>query len=122
MALYYLVPSSGGDAIGTFPAVVIGGIGAIFGAYFEFTYGSGAAAAAGAAAGYTIGYCKLAGDYVTNAAPASQVLYGVGWFITWIVGIYFAILAAIGAFFGAGAIWILMDVLNGVAQNHAAPH
>jgi hypothetical protein len=36
------------------------------------------------------------------------------------LGLYFALLAAIGGFFGAGAVWIVIDVLGGLA--HAPVH
>ena len=114
MTTYVVVPSGGGGKFGV-PSLIAMGIGAVLGALHQFN-GGDPASAAGAAAAIPLVAFNIAGDYVANLAPTSEVVYVVGWIIRWIFGIYFAIPAAIGGFLGAGAVWIVVDVLGGLAN------
>ena len=65
-----------------------------------------------------MGLCVAASYYVVNIAPDSTVLVIIGLIITWIVGIDLGCCAGIGALFGAGLTWAVIDIF-GALQHHA---
>jgi hypothetical protein len=89
-------------------------LGAFYGGYCCWTLGLDVAQATKATAYATWAIFNIAGDFTVHLAPTSQVLFVVGWVIRWIVGIYFAACAGFGAFFGAGAAWVLAAVSGGL--------
>jgi hypothetical protein len=108
---YYYVGGPAGSTIGV-PGLISTALGAVYGGYYQCAHGGEVAASAGAAGGAALACCYIAGEFVVSLAPTSGVLHAVGWLIKWIFGIYFAILAAIGGFVGAGAVWIVTDVCS----------
>jgi hypothetical protein len=89
-------------------------LGAFYGGYCCWTFGLDIAQATKATAYATWAMFNIAGDFTVNLAPNSQVLFGIGWIIRWIVGIYFAACASVGAFFGAGAVGVVAAVSGGL--------
>jgi len=89
-------------------------LGAFHGGYCCWTLGLDVAQATKATAHATWAIFNIAGDFTVHLAPTSQILFVVGWVIRWIVGIYFAACAGFGAFFGAGAAWVLAAVSGGL--------
>ena len=92
-------------------------LGAFYGGYICWTLGLDVAQATKATAYGTWAMFNIAGDFIANRAPTSQVLFGVGWIVRWIFGIYFAACAGVGAVFGAGAAWVVTHVMG--ALHHA---
>jgi hypothetical protein len=92
-------------------------LGAFYGGYCCWTLGLDVAQATKATAYATWAIFNIAGNFTANLAPTSQVLFVVGWIVRWIFGIYFAVCAGLGAFFGAGAVWVVTNVLG--ALHHA---
>jgi hypothetical protein len=92
-------------------------LGAFYGGNCCWTLGFGVTQATEATAYATWAMFNIAGDVTAHLAPTSQVLFAVGWVIRWIFGIYFSFCAGIGAFFGAGAVWVVQNVLG--AFHHA---
>jgi len=92
-------------------------LGVFYRGYYCWTLGLGVAQATEATAYATWAIFNIAGDFTVHLAPNSQVLFVVGWVIRWIFGIYFSCCAGIGAFFGAGAAWVVTNVLG--ALHHA---
>jgi hypothetical protein len=82
-------------------------LGAFYGGYCCGTIGLDVAQA-------TWAMFDISGDFIANRAPTSQVLFGVGWVVRWIFGVYFAACAGFGAIFGAGAVWVVAAVLGGL--------
>ena len=89
MTIYVVIPDSGGEALGI-PALLTVAFGAIFGGHYYLTNSGDVVGAAGAAAGLAFALLSVAGDHIANLAPASQFLFAVGWFVRWILGLYFA--------------------------------
>ena len=100
MATYVILPE-GGDAIGL-PGFIAGILGAIFGGYYYATHGGDVAEAAAATGGTTFALFAILGEKIANIAPQSEVLYLIGWFVHWILGIGFAICSGVGAFIQSG--------------------
>jgi hypothetical protein len=92
-------------------------LGAFYGGYCCWTLGLDVALATKATAYGTWTIFNIAGDFIANRAPTSQVLFGVAWIVRWIFGLYFAACAGVGAFFGAAALWAVTIVLG--AFRHA---
>jgi hypothetical protein len=92
-------------------------LGAFYGGYICWAFGLDVAQATKATAYGTWAIFNIAGDFIVNRAPTSQLLFGVGWIVRWIFGIYFAACASVGAFFGASAAWAVTQVLG--ALHHA---
>ena len=87
-------------------------LGAFYGGYCCGTLGLDVAQATRATAYATWAIFNIAGDFTAHLAPTSQVLFGAGWVVSWIFGIYFAVCAGAGAFFGASAAWAVTHVLG----------
>ena len=89
-------------------------LGAFYGGYSCGTLGLDVTHATKATAYATWAMFNIAGDFTAHLASTFQVLFGVGWIVRWICGIYFAACAGFGAFFGAAAVWIVIHVLAGL--------
>ncbi len=100
-----------------FFGVVAVELGAFYGGYCCWTLGLDVAQATKATAYGAWAIFNIAGDFIANRAPTSQVLFGVGWIVRWSFGIYFAAGAGVGAFFGASAAWAVTQFLG--ALHHA---
>jgi|GEM_PF-6020033 len=113
--MFAIVPDAGpGFDFLTLFGVIAVVLGAFYGGYCCRTLGLDVAQATRATAYATWAIFDIAGDFTAHLAPTSQVLFGVGWVVRWIFGIYFAACAGFGAFFGAGAVWVLAAVLGGL--------
>jgi hypothetical protein len=100
-----------------FFGVIAAVLGAFYGGYCCWTLGLNVTQVIDATAYATWGIFNTAGDFTKNIAPNSQVLFVVGWVVSWIFGIYFACCAGVGAFFGASVVWAVTTVLG--ALQHA---
>ena len=116
-----------GKGVGSYLGTISGRLGSIaavmgaaFGGYYYWSHGGDVVSAAGATGGLTFALFSMLGDYVDNLAPTSQVFFAVGWFVKWILGLYFAFYAACGGFFGAGIVWLVIDVVGGL-HNASVP-
>ncbi|MDQ6867281.1 MAG: hypothetical protein M3178_02265 [Pseudomonadota bacterium] len=116
--MYGIVPDAvpGFDFLAFFGVIALV-LGAFYGGYSCGTRGLDVAQATEATAYAMWAIFNIAGDFIANRAPTSQVLFVVGWIVRWIFGIYFAACAGVGAFFGAGAVWAVTNVLG--ALRHA---
>jgi hypothetical protein len=77
-------------------------LGAFYGGYICWTLGLDVTQATKATAYATWAVFNIAGDFIANRAPTSQVLFGVGWIVRWIL---------------ASAAWVVTHVFG--ALHHA---
>jgi hypothetical protein len=87
-------------------------LGAFYGGYCCWTLGLDVAQATETTAYATWAIFNIAGDFTVRLAPNSQVLFVVVWVLRWIFGIYFSCCAGVGALFGAGAVWVAINVFG----------
>jgi hypothetical protein len=115
MAMYVVVPE-GEDLPEWLQSLLLidAAIGFLIGGYFYYVHGGSVLVAAGVAGGLVFRVFFRLGKAIEGTVPNSKVIFGVGWFVSWVIGIGFGIGAATGGFFGAGAVWVVLDVWNGV--------
>ena len=119
MATWVVIPPNPDFAFLAVPNGLAIALGAIFGGYYCYGHDFGVAEATGAAFGATLAICNIAGDFIGNLAPSSTAMFVIGWIVRWILGIDLALCAGLGAFWGAGAVWVIADVSGSVAHVHS---